>query len=342
MMRGTRGGGTRVVPATSLLILSLIVTGCTGDGESRAFQREFADDPVVESMELTSHDNQPSTGGVSGDVVARETASDEEIAALAARIGDYTRDNADRMRGKVSLAVGGIEMVVTGDAAIDDERARLLLALRADPSVTSAAIEETTVSVTGGSAEEAILWARDLPPLLEDIAPSRPWRMSIRSADDCVALTGEAALMADAARLWDAVVARVPVSGIRARDDDERFIVALRHEADLAGARAASADLSLGGGMSTAFESDLIRLGDSDGEDARLLFSRLDEPTRARISYVWISDTRIQVAVRTDDDLASLADVVDAALPPRISEAWLVSENDADTRLAVRPSGDAA
>ncbi|MDR6865963.1 hypothetical protein J2Y69_000548 [Microbacterium resistens] len=337
MTCGRRVRGVHAVFAASVLSLGLLLSACTGDGESAAFQREFADESSIESMELTSHDNQPFTGGVSGDVIVREAVTDAEFTELAARVGSYTREHVGRMRGRVSLVVRGLEMVVTGDEQTDDDHVRLLLALRTDMSVMSAVIAEVSVSVGTTTAEEAIRLARNLPARLEDVATDRPWQLSVRSEGGEVAVTGDATAMAAAVRLWETLSASVPLTGIRAQEDSG-VTATLRHEADVSRAQAVVAGMALGDDMTPTFASDLVRLGDSDGEDARLLLSRLDPDMRARIAYVWISDTRIQVAVRTEADFTVLASPVDTALPSHISEAWLVLSDDVETRVAVRPA----
>ncbi|GAA3646777.1 hypothetical protein GCM10022202_02540 [Microbacterium marinilacus] len=313
----------------------LLAAGCTGDGESAAFQRAFADDPSVESMKLTSHDNQPFTGGVSGEVVAREALADEDFAALVGRIGDYTRENGDRMQGRVSLVVDGFEMEVTGDEGHDDEAVGLLLALRADARVISATVGDSSLVLVGSGTAEAVELARDLPALRDEVAPGLPDTATVRAEDGDVDLRGSTAARGDALRLWDALTAEVPLAGLRARNEPV-VVVALRDESDLSAARRVAAGVALGPGTSVRFASDVVRLGDSDGEDARLLLSSLDEELRDRIAYVWISGARVQVAVRIEADLAGMADAVDAALPARITDASMVLESDPATSLSVR------
>ena len=323
--------GMRTLIAVAVLGLSLASAGCTGDGEARAFTAAFGGDPIVESMELTSHDNQPFTGGVSGDVFVNPTATDDEFLDLTARVGDYTREHAERMRGQVSLDIGGLEMAVTGDQSADDESARLLVALRSNPSILSGSVDSASASVESGSAEEAIELARELPALMTDVASGDRWHLGVRDTAGSVSIAGDAAQFTDAMGVWDAIGAEVPLAGIRARRD-ERMIVALRHESDLGRARAVPLD----GGAEPAFESDLVQLGESDGADARQFLENLAPDERARIAYVWISDVRVQIAVHDEADLVPLVETVDAALPPRIAEARLVWAEDVHTRVEVR------
>jgi len=327
----------RALIAVSVLGLSLAFAGCTGDGEARAFERAFGGDPIVESMELTSRDNQPFTGGVSGDVFIDPAATDAEFLELVAGVGDYTRENADRMGGRVSLDVGGLEMTVTGDQATDDGSARLLVALRTDPSIVSASVDGVSASIESGSAEEAIELARELPALMTGFAPDGRWHLGVRDTAGSVSIAGGAAEFEDAIGVWDAIGAEVPLAGIHARYD-ERMVVALRHESDLGRARAVPLELE----EEPAFESDLVLLGDSDGADARQFLENLSADDRARIAYVWISDVRVQIAVHNKDDLAPLVETVDAALPQRISEAHLVWVEDVHTGVEVREPAEAS
>ncbi|GGO59593.1 hypothetical protein GCM10010910_02930 [Microbacterium nanhaiense] len=333
-----RGRRRRTAVATIALGLAVLLAGCTGDGEAAAFAREFRDDPAVESMELTSHDNQPFTGGVRGDVVVRDTATDGSVSDLVGRIGDYTRANADRMRGRVTLIVDGLKTEVTGDRAVDDAHLRLLLTLRSDDRVRGASIRDAAVGVYGAAADVAIDLARDLPAVVERNTPGEEWLLSVRSEDGAVSLRGDSAILGTGVRLWDVLGSVVPLTGIRV-EDTSRIEIALRHESDLPRARAAASELALANDPEVVFASDLVRLGDSDGEDARLLLSRLEEVTRERVVYVWVSDTRMQVAVRNEDDLSALAGPIEAAIPARITEASLVVDGAPDTSVDIRTTG---
>lgn len=329
--RGLRAAG---VPA--LVLTLLLLAGCTGDGEVAAFQRAFADDPAIQEMELTSHDNQPFTGGVSGDVVARSGLSDDEAVRLVGRLSDYTRENRDRMQGRVTLAVDGIQLSIAGDDELDVRAAHLLTVLRADGRVVSAFLGERALGVTGDGAPAAIGMAGDLPDMIDGMVPGLSEGLRVRSADGAVDIGGGAITRGAALRLWHALQPDVALTGIRVRDD-ARIVVTLQREADLTRAERAVAREGFDEGTKVVFASDLVRLGEADGEEARALLAKLSDHARARIAWVWTSGARIEVAVRAEVDIAAMAAEVEAALPAAVDEASLRWEGDPDTRTAIRP-----
>ncbi|WP_243226772.1 hypothetical protein [Microbacterium sp. CIAB417] len=139
--------------ASTLALTAMLVSGCTGDGEAGAFAAEFAGDPAVASVELTSHDNQPFTGGVSGQVVAREGVADHEVSALADRLSSYTRENGERMRGLVSLLA---DMPLAGMRLRDDA---LVMTLAKEEDYARAADRAATLTSDG---EPRLAFASDL------------------------------------------------------------------------------------------------------------------------------------------------------------------------------------
>lgn len=332
-MSGRRSPRRAAHAVVLLAVLSL--AGCTGDGEAAAFERAFRGDAAVQSVDLTSGDNQPFSGGVSGEVIARDDIRDEEFTALAARIGDYTRENGERMRGRVSLVADGFGVLIVGNAAADEAATRLLLVLRGDDRVDAVTIEESALSVVAVGAGEAVDVARDLPASLNGAVSERVRFVSVRTDDRAVDLAGAPSSLRSALALWDAVGASVPLSGIRLRDTGD-LTLTLAREADLDRARDAA------GAAPVRFASELIRLGDSDGGTARSLVARLDASVLARISSVWASDTRLQIAVRTAADAVSLAPAIETALPAGLTAATVVVDGDSETRMTLAPPATTA
>lgn len=326
-----------------LALTAALLTGCTGDGQVAAFERAFADDAAVRSLELTSHDNQPFTGGVSGEVFARDALSDADLTALADRVGVYTSQHRDEMRGVVSIVADGIEFAVTGDAADDADAVRWALAVRADERVRSAEVDATFVGMVGVDVEAAVGLLRDLDGLLAggDRVPD----VVVRSEDGAVSVRDDAAPgsgghggVARALAVWDALADGVPLSGMRLHDG--QLVVTLRSEADLKRAQQRVASMPVEGDHSDDaevwFASDLVRLGDSDGGRAREVIAALDADVAARIVYIWQSDARLQVTVRSAGDQDAVADAVEAVLPAGTTEASVAVEGEEGSSVDLR------
>lgn len=328
-MRPHRGASALIVLALSAALL----VGCTGDGQVGQFKRAFSGDPAVASMELTSHDNQPFTGGVSGEVFARDGLDDESFSALAERISEYTAQHGEEMRGLVSLVVDGYRLRVTGDAAADSAAVDTLLALRADDRVRSAGVGESSIGVVAADTDAAVSVARGLPsPIDSDVADSfRFFRVS--SEDGAIDIGGELPDLANALATWDALDIDVPLQGMRLSEGS--LVVTLQHEADFGRAQQLVAAMP-DGGTTPRLASDLVRLGlSSDGSRARELLSRLDAEVLPKIAWVWESDTRLQVAVRGGEDPEELIDILSDALPAGTTDATVRTADDVDSSIDI-------
>jgi hypothetical protein len=276
-------------------VLSLL-TACTGDRAAADFEAAFVDDPAVVSIELTSHDNQPFTGGVSGEVLAAAGLPDDEFSALVDRLSGYTAAHADSMRGQVTVVGEDVSLPVTGVAADDASNARLLLSLRTQPGFLSAALtldHRAHVAARVVTADDALALAQRVPSLAEDAGIAAAPGARVRTADDMTDLSAlSTAQLAEAAAVWAAVTREVPAVGIRA--DGTAITIALSQESDLA--RAAAAAASVRDTSQIRFASDLVRLGDADGALARALWDELGIDARETVDYVWESNAVLQVA----------------------------------------------
>ncbi|MDR6199307.1 hypothetical protein QE374_001216 [Microbacterium sp. SORGH_AS428] len=317
--------------AAALALTAMLASGCTGDGEAGAFAAEFGDDAAVASVELTSHDNQPFTGGVSGQVVARDGLADHEVSALADRLSSYTRENGERMRGLVSLLADDVELIVTGHLETDAAAVGTALALRADERVVSAEIAESFIALVGADVGAAVELIRGLPELTATAPPEARSELFVRTQDRVVDVGDAPPRVAGALAAWDALVAEVPLTGMRLRDD--ALVMTLAQEADYARAAERAASLLPQAEPRLAFASDIIRLGEADGARARDLVGRLDASELERIAYVWESGSRLQIAVTSKHHLDAVARSVTAALPEGTTEAWVVVDGDSESRV---------
>lgn len=317
--------------AAALALTAMLVSGCTGDGEAGAFAAEFGDDPAVASAELTSHDNQPFTGGVSGQVVAREGLADHEVSALVDRLSSYTRENGERMRGLVSLLADDVELIVTGHLETDTAAVGTALTLRADERVMSAEIAESFIALVSADVDTAIQLMRDLPALVAQAPPQARSELFVRTDDRAVDVGDAPQRVAGALAAWDTLVVDVPLTGMRLRDD--ALVMTLAQEEDYALAAAHAAALGSDAEPRLAFASDLIRLGEANGLRARDLVDRLDAHDLERIAYVWESGSRLQIAVTSKHHMDAVARSVTAALPEGTTQAWVVVEGDPDSRV---------
>lgn len=320
----------RVAVVAALALTVTLLVGCTGDGQVGAFKRAFADDTAIASMELTSHDNQPFTGGVSGKVFARDSLADSEVDGLAHRLSAYAREHGDQMQGLVTLVVDGFEMVVSGDETSDAATARALIALRGDDRVRSSQIQRSSIAVEAIDLDAALSMIRNPPEPLNDQA-GETREIFVRTEDGALDVGGEPPQLTAALASWDALSGEIALEGMRLRDG--RLVVTLQSERDFARAQQEAAALAAQSGLALVFASDLIRLGESEGSRARELVARLDVELASRVAWVWESGTRLQVAVINEEDLGAVAAALSGTLPAGTTGVTLEVAGAADSRI---------
>ncbi|KQQ04099.1 MULTISPECIES: hypothetical protein [unclassified Rathayibacter] len=304
----------RLGPLALALIAVLLLTGCAGDSFRADFARTFGSDEAVGGIELSTVDNMPFTGGVSAEVTARDGIADADLLALAGRLSAFA---AERPAGEVRVVLDAdrLSLPVSGDSAVTASRLSAALDLRDDPRVSSVALtaDDDGESVNGLSlfleestpAEEAFTLARDAPDLLPDAGVPH---VSVQSSDRSVLVRGAPGPWLDGAeRVWAAVAEAVPTTGVRAQE--ERLVVALASEDDLAAAELAASVETAAGAVD--FSSPLVALGDSaSGEPARTVLAALAPEIRAEIRSVWTDDQRLRIAVDSIDRAGRVADAL--------------------------------
>lgn len=310
-----------------------MLTGCTGDRAASDFAAAFADDDAVATLDLTSADNQPFTGGVSGTVVAHDDLGDDEVAALGARLATYTADHGTRMRGRVDLEFDDFVAHISGDVDRDADAVGLMLELRADPRIASGSLAEGGgPAVVTVHADEALSLAGELSERVHAAGLDGRSSLHVSSADGAVDLAGaDGEWIAAASALWSAL-ARLAPTGIRA--DPERIVITLARESDLDAARGLASTAVPSPGIPIRFASDVVRLGDSDGAAARSLLASLTAAQTERILTVWESENRIQVTARSAADAAALVDPVRAGLAStEIADIRVQADGDPSVQL---------
>lgn len=340
MTRTGRCSWWRAALGTALVAAAVSLAGCTGDSAVGDFERVFAGDPAVESLDLTSHDNQPFTGGVSGDVQARAELSDTDVLGLADRLGAYTNENEERMRGRITLVADGFSCEISGERRLDDDCLSVLLALRADDRAVSGRIGPSTVDVTVDRFESGLSLAGELPGTLEDAAPGRAWTTSVHTqdtADLSLELNDlDARRTAEVLASWEALSSEVPLTGVEFGTDDG-ITFALARESDLATATLLADRALAGSDVATRFSSDLVRLGESDGHLARQLLTQLDGNSIERLDYIWESRSRLAVNARKATDIAELIAPILASAPAEATSVTIAATDTEETGVELTP-----
>lgn len=304
----------RVAPV--LLVLALL-TACTGDPAVSDFDEAFRADPAVETLDLTSHDNQPFTGGVSGDVHAVSGLDDAGFVALVGRVSAYVAERDDVMQGGITILGEAISLVVSGSPAADEANVRLLLELRDLQGVEAVDLtqpDDLQVAARVDGPDAALDFVRALPAAAADAGVDGP-AFDVRTADHLTYLIGAAGdTLEYASTVWASVAESVALEGIGT--DGAAIVLMLANEADISAAQAAAAQVEQrapsGASQQVRFASDVVRLGDADGMLARAVLAQLAAETRAQIRWIWESDGALQVMAASAADVPGLIEEVGA------------------------------
>jgi len=287
------------------MVALLLLTGCTGDRAAADFEASFRDDPAVASLELTSHDNQPFTGGVSGDLHAVAGLSDDDLIALVDRVSAYTVEYAESMRGHITVISDAVTLVVRGPQTADASRAAFALGVLAEPGVASVELggaDRDTLTARVADVDDAFALVGRLPDMAVAHGLAAAPAFHLRTPDATTDLAGAGGdTLGSAREVWTTLSQALSLSGVRVGDDV--ITITLADEADAAAAAAIAAGMD----DTIRFASPTVRLGvDGDGALARGFLAAVSADVRAQIAHVWESAGTLRVAAVAADRVPAL------------------------------------
>lgn len=306
--------------------LTASLTGCiTGDGTAGEFGRLLAEYPVVEEFELSSADNMPFTGGVSGVVKLSDDTSDAQLRDLSEGIVEFAADDElqtedhtanQPSRVRVDLDFDGWRFPVLTAPESQQALLDVILDQRSDASIVSGAVSSRAYREDVTYVALQLTDAADAFAAL-DAASARYSEASMNpvvEADGSMA--GEVSIelvgrsgpwLALAQQSYDAVGARVPLSVFAA--DAERISVTVGDERD-APLAASVVKAELGGSGITVFvQSELLALSPgATGEAARAVFATLDPAVVSSVESAWTDDRALQLRIDTIGNVDAVVD----------------------------------
>lgn len=327
----------RAKAAAALLVCGLLaasLTACmTGDRVHGAFTREFSRDPAVVSMDLSSADNMPFTGGVGGEVVLRDDISDAELRDFTERVRAFAADQPgpDTAGGDGAGSTAGtssrVRVTVLYDSwripvLADESQGAALLdvfgELSRDPRVRgggftsrdfTTAVDSARIEVTDGPAvfdllagQQQVFAALAKAPRLTVATDASPESNS-EPVERIVVEGTPGAWLDAAAATYASLRAAIPLAAFEA--DASAVSVTLAQESDLGKAREISRALLPGGDSAVAFQSDVVTLfPGAHGDAARALLAELPARDRARVATVWTDDRALQLGVADEPAVA--------------------------------------
>ncbi len=223
---GTRRSTSRVLPSAVAILIAGALAGCgsvnAGTAGKRTTEREFRNDPAIESVELTSSNTLPWSGSVGGSLTARAGLSDDELAELVDRVGAFESQKHDGASVSLQVVVDDVTLHVLPDRARNARLVAVANQLRGDTGVVSAEIEMPVargarLTALTVSADRAFELAAATPEPLREQADEPPVEIDV-SSEDGVSLEGVqgGTWIADAQRVWATVGLRVRVDELQA------------------------------------------------------------------------------------------------------------------------------
>lgn len=298
------------------------LTGCmTGDGVASAFRQEFSADPAIESLDLSSADNMPFTGGVGGMVILRDGASDEQVRDVSGRIVEFAAGEADRRgeaRVRIDIEVGEWRIPVLTETETNEAVLDLALAQRADAASVSGDIgsQDHRSDVT-----HVALHAVDAPSAFA-LFGETAGRFSERGLEPAITVAAESASegsvelsgrpgpwLERAQHAYDGLRAEVALTSFRAEQD--AFTVTVGSERDAPEA-ASIARAALGvPGIEVFVESNIVTLfPGATGDTVRSILADMGDERMETIDTVWTDDRTAAFHLKSVVDAEELAGVL--------------------------------
>lgn len=317
-----------VLSLTGACLLALVLVGCmSGDGVQGAFEREFADDPAVVSVDLSTADRMPLSGGVSGTVVLRDGLDEAQVREFADRLIDF-RDRTDgdgaESRVRIDVAVNGWRFPVLATEEASAALLDVVFTLNADTRVLTGTISSADYR---GSIDHASLVASataEIPALITAVpaafaAKGEHLPITLSSPDDEPSgfeVSGTLGTWAEEAfHAYEALRAETVVTSFQA--EKGTIEVVLGNEADVDSARSVISDALGSTPFDVFYQSDLVILfPGARGDQARELLQAMDDESRASIVSVWTDDRSATVSVRSLASVRHVVAQIDAAPLP--------------------------
>lgn len=315
------------------VLLLVGLTGCmTGDGVHAAFTREFARDPAVVDLDLSSADNMPFTGGVGGEVTLRSDLGEAELRAFAERVREFGADHggaaadqaasSDPSRVRITLLVDEWRLPVLMDPEAGNALLEVFGELRGDARVQTGGFgtrdftdSATSARLEVADGETAFALLAESPELFAGLGRMPEVTVAtVPGVPERVVLTGAPGAWSDRAGAgYAALGAAAPLTAFEA--DPSSVTVTLARETDLERAEEiARVALHLSDGGDVFFQSDLVTLFPrASGGSARALLADFPADARAGVESLWTDDRAIQLRAADARVLADLAVAVDAS-----------------------------
>jgi len=305
------GKGKLGFSVLGLFLLTLVLAGCvSGDAVLGSFEREFANDPAVVSVDLSSADNMPFTGGVGGTVVLHDGLHDEQVREFVHRIVDFrAQTNGDRneARVRIDLVMDGwkLPVLATGDAntALLD----VVFALARDPRVRSGTIISSDFGSDIDHVSLVTATTTDFPTLITE-APAAFAETgqnplitlhSPEGAESAVEVSGVMRAWAqEAFGAFEALQDQMPVTSFSAEESE--ITITLANERDVDAARMVVEHHLDPAQVEVFYQSDLVTLAPgAHGDRVREALARIDASLQPGLVAVWTDDRSMTVSADT-------------------------------------------
>ncbi|MBC9926262.1 MULTISPECIES: hypothetical protein [unclassified Leucobacter] len=311
--------GIRVVCAALVGVLLMTLSACaTGDGVKKSFSQQFAGDPAVLRVDLSSADNMPFTGGVGGTVTLRDGLSDAAIRDFAERVGEFAAQHAGDGAGsrvRIDLVMNDWAFPVLASPQANDALLTLLSELRADQRVSAATLSSkqyqsdvTHVTLVAATPAEIPALITDAPAAFAAAGMRPPMTLKSPAEEPApIELSGRMGPWAEAAfHAYDALRAEIPLTSFRAEKDAVTVTLVDEHDLDIA--RALTQATLDSTSAEVFFQSDLVTLfPGARGDQARSLLAQVDAAALADVVSVWTNDQSATLTLNSTANLAELA-----------------------------------
>lgn len=305
------GKGTLGLSVLGLFLLTLVLAGCvSGDATLGSFEREFANDPAVVSVDLSSADNMPFTGGVGGTVVLDDGLDDEQVREFVHRIVDFraqTDGDREESRVRIDLVMDGWKLPVL---ATDDANTALLdvvFALVRDPRVLSGTIISSDfgsdidhVSLVTATIADFLTLITDAPTAFAETGRNPPITLhSPEGAEVAVEVSGVMRGWAqEAFGAFEVLQDQIPVTSFSAEEPE--ITITLANEGDVEAARMVVEQHLDPAQVEVFYQSELVTLAPgAHGDRAREVLARIDADLQAGLVAVWTDDRSMTVRADT-------------------------------------------